>query len=326
MFVLLWKNERTYLPNAGSSSCSANPVNPPTSESATAVVVVNLTLGVSPDKFGVKQQGLVELAIAEAFGLSPSVVSIISVENASSRRVATNSDEDETIIAGLFTNINRKYTEGFSGVDSFPTFKFGANSTLYSSVQDPANTLTYSENGGKNRRAYSASRILAQLSMPTDDCSFLQSNRASISGAIQSRLQEWGLSPQYQISLVFYGCPVTEVVSESQLAPDLRYHATSTTIVVATVVTAVVSTSVASATAGAVGMSVFSSGASAAATPGASIYQLIFAVQFMNLFGAMLETRGSSSSNSRRMVRDLAQSNKTTENISDTSSQAAEFR
>ena len=312
--------------NAGSTSCLSNPVNPPASESATVVVVVTLTLAGSPDKFGAKQHGLVELAIAEAFDLSPSVVSIISVENASSRRVATNSDEDTKILYGLLTNINRRYTDGFSGVDSYSTFKFGANFTFYSSVQDPVNHSIYSENGWKNRRAYSASRILAQISMPANDCSHLQSKRASISGGIQSRLQEYGLSPQSQVSLEFNGCQITEVVSESQLAPDLRYHATSTTIVVATVVAAVVSTSVASATAGAVGMSVFSSGASAAATPGASIYQLIFAVQFMNLFGAMLDTGGSSSGNSRRVVRDLAQNNKTSENTTDTASQAAEFR
>ena len=90
----------------------------------------------------------------------------------------------------------------------------------------------------------------------------------------------------------------------SPLSPELLKQAQATTAVTAVVVALVVSGSVAGAVGGAVGGSAASS-----AAPGASVYQLINAAQFMNIFGTMLspgQGTGSITGGSRRVGNNAA--------------------
>eukprot|EP00292_Cryptomonas_paramecium_P001459 CAMPEP_0113724442 /NCGR_PEP_ID=MMETSP0038_2-20120614/39084_1 /TAXON_ID=2898 /ORGANISM="Cryptomonas paramecium" /LENGTH=2004 /DNA_ID=CAMNT_0000654349 /DNA_START=102 /DNA_END=6114 /DNA_ORIENTATION=- /assembly_acc=CAM_ASM_000170 len=106
------------------------------------------------------------------------------------------------------------------------------------------------------------------------------SSQPSLQGADKAVVPSSGTA-DWQVSSELVGCaPV--------LSPGLKAQAIATTAIVAGVVAAKVTGSVAGAVAGSVGWSVASAGASAA---GASVYQLIDAAQFMNVFGAMLDTR-----------------------------------
>uniref|UniRef100_A0A6T8A0N1 Tyrosine-protein kinase ephrin type A/B receptor-like domain-containing protein n=1 Tax=Cryptomonas curvata TaxID=233186 RepID=A0A6T8A0N1_9CRYP len=80
------------------------------------------------------------------------------------------------------------------------------------------------------------------------------------------------------------------------LSPTLKLQAQATTVVVSTVVAMVVSTSVGSAIGASVGGSVASSGGSG----GASIFQLIQATQFMNVFGKLIDQKAAKANNARR--------------------------
>ena len=81
----------------------------------------------------------------------------------------------------------------------------------------------------------------------------------------------------------------------SPLSPALLKTARATTVVTAVVVAMVVSGSVAGSVGGAIGASAASSSA-----PGASVYQLINAAQFMNIFGSMLSPGQASSGSTGR--------------------------
>jgi hypothetical protein len=82
------------------------------------------------------------------------------------------------------------------------------------------------------------------------------------------------------------------------LSPELAAQAVATSSVVAGVVAAVVSGAVAGSVAGAVAGS---TAASSAGPGGASVYQLIGATQFMNVFGAMMDTGSNEDTASRRV-------------------------
>jgi hypothetical protein len=123
------------------------------------------------------------------------------------------------------------------------------------------------------------------------------------------------------------GCPERATISSlstdlAPLPPALQQRVTTTTAVVAAVVGSVVAGTVTAATAGAIGVSLSSStaGAAGSASPGASIYQLISAVQFMNVYGAMIGG-GNSKSRGRRAADDLG-----TDSTNTTDSSMAAFR
>ena len=79
------------------------------------------------------------------------------------------------------------------------------------------------------------------------------------------------------------------------LTPELKQQAQATTVVVSSVVAMVVSASAA----GAVGGSV-AGGAASGGSGGSSIFQLIQAAQFMNIFGKLINKKQASSNSARR--------------------------
>jgi hypothetical protein len=77
----------------------------------------------------------------------------------------------------------------------------------------------------------------------------------------------------------------TVPITISSLSLDLQIQAKTTTVMVSSVVAVVVTTSAASS----VAVSLGGSAASSAGTGGSSIFQLIQAVQFMNIFGKLVK-------------------------------------
>ncbi len=124
------------------------------------------------------------------------------------------------------------------------------------------------------------------------------------------------------MSASYSGCDTqnNQSTQPDTLSIELRQQITSTTVVVASVVSVVVSGSVAGAVAGSLGVSISSS----AAAPGASVYQLIDSVQFLNIYGSMFKTIGRKTTleNARRTYA----SDDIEADLNATSSQAADFR
>jgi hypothetical protein len=110
----------------------------------------------------------------------------------------------------------------------------------------------------------------------------------------------------------------------SGLSPMLKQQAQATTAVVSTVMAIVVSTSAAGAIGAAVGGSVASSGGSG----GASIFQLIQATQFMNIFGKLFTTdqKTAQINSERRISEESDGSAISTAGYDGESSEASEFR
>ena len=130
--------------------------------------------------------------------------------------------------------------------------------------------------GGRQRRAAAApaSRVTAQIPLPTGSCG--PAEAALTPAAANASLTAAGFPVAGPIAVNFGGGCGAAVA----LPPALQQHADATTAVVAAVVAGVVAGSVAAAAAGAVGASLSTSAvALATPSPGASIYQLISAVQ-----------------------------------------------
>jgi hypothetical protein len=306
----------------GSTSCSQGQNSSLAVGSNEAGVLVTLQLRLRPDELDVEQLNIISSAVALSFNLSKSAISIVTIQNITTNirgfgRQLSNSRQDKNRDRDGATMKANIAKPGWMLFD----FEFKVDLANPSHLRYALDLAT-ANNGTE---AGSASRIVLRVNIPLKSCAQLQGDLASILLTMRSSLQAGGLQLQSPITVEFVGCTSVALLGPgNQLTPDLRKHAESTTIVVATVVAAVVSTSVASATAGAVGMSIFSSGASAGATPGASIYQLINAVQFLNVYGSMLSP--AKPEPNRRDLAVSKQLNYSTLNDTWTSSQASEFR
>jgi hypothetical protein len=307
----------------GTTSCaqSADNLNPFAPQPQEAVLLVTLQLRSSSNELDAGKQEIIISAVALSFNVGKDVVSILSVQmiNSSLRSVDVKPDNTDSSYIKQYAYLG---TDGIimkaKSVISALDFGFKKN------LARQALNLRYALNQATaNNASGSIMSIVLRVIVPMKSCSQVQADQEAAIPTMRSKLQEGGLLLQAPISVETVSCPTA---AENDLAPYLKKQAEVTTLVVATVVVAVVSTSVASATAGAVGMSVFSSGASAATTPGASIYQLINAVQFINVYGAMLPP--SKSQTNRRDLADLLKYNISALNESGTlqTSQASKFR
>ena len=169
------------------------------------------------------------------------------------------------------------------------------------SIEDVVNA---SSAGGKRLASNSsrASRVTARLPLSGPGCASATRNLAP--SAISDRLTAASIPIAAPPTVTITGCPAPPEAAPAAapLPTELRQKATGTTAVVAAVVASVVSGTVTAAAAGAIGVSISSSAAGAVGTasPGASIYQLITAVQFMNVYGAMIGGGKSGGGNGRR--------------------------
>ena len=171
-----------------------------------------------------------------------------------------------------------------------------------------------------DRRTSSAVKATLDIVMSSGNCS-IPKDLLTESNMNQT-MEAVGLPGISFMSISYRGCDVQNIQSTQAdtLSIELRQQITSTTVVVASVVSVVVSGSVAGAVAGSLGVTISSS----AALPGASVYQLIDSVQFLNIYGSMFQTVGRKSTleSSRRMYT----SDDAEADLNVTSSQAADFR
>ena len=146
--------------------------------------------------------------------------------------------------------------------------------TVVNSSSTPALRFTghFSFRHSLQRRDYAESRITVQIPLAADSCSAVQAVLSPASAA--ATLQAAGFPPIGSVSIQFFGCSA----ALAALPAELQRQVDATTSVVVLTVAGVVGSSVAVAAAGAMGMS-FSAAAAVSPMPGASVYQLINAVQ-----------------------------------------------
>ena len=122
-----------------------------------------------------------------------------------------------------------------------------------------------------------ASRITAQVPLAAAGCNNAEAALSPASASL--RLEASGFQLAGPISVQFEGCTTIQ----EALPAALQQHVEATTAVVSVVVAGVVSGSVAAAAAGAIGASFSSTSiATMTSSPGASVYQLISAVQVIS--------------------------------------------
>ncbi len=137
-----------------------------------------------------------------------------------------------------------------------------------------------------------------------ENCSLAVLNVNEVTIQQRETLEELPLTSNHEI-LVF-NC--AELVKAKVLPPNLKQQAVATTVVVSSVVAVVVSSAVATSVAASVAGSIASSGPPG----GASIFQLINAAQFLNIFGALVGKAKSSGIPSRRLLTPENSSDSTT--------------
>jgi hypothetical protein len=171
-----------------------------------------------------------------------------------------------------------------------------------------------------DRRATSALRASVEAVMSSASCSKAKTLLTETN--INLTMQSVGLPGISSISASYNGCdePNNKSAPADTLSIELKQQITSTTIVVASVVSVVVSGSVAGAVAGSLGVAISSTGA----MPGASVYQLIDSVQFLNIYGSMFKTAGTN--DALKSARRAYISNESDEELNATASKAAGFR
>jgi hypothetical protein len=171
-----------------------------------------------------------------------------------------------------------------------------------------------------DRRASSAVQATIDAVMSSASCSKAQS---LLTGSnINLTMKSVGLPGISSFSASYNGCDESnnQSAQADTLTIELKQQITSTTIVVASVVSVVVSGSVAGAVAGSLGVAISSTGA----MPGASVYQLIDSVQFLNIYGSMFKTAGTN--DALKSARRAYISNESDEELNATASKAAGFR
>jgi hypothetical protein len=170
-----------------------------------------------------------------------------------------------------------------------------------------------------DRRFSSGVKATMDIVVSSANCSVAKSLLTESN--VNRTMKASGLPGITSMSASFRGCDAQSNLSvqADTLSIELKQQITSTTVVVASVVSVVVAGSVAGAVAGSLGVAISSSGA----LPGASVYQLIDSVQFLNIYGSMFKSAVGNSTvkRTRRAYTDEPQAYS---NV--TSSTAADFR